>query len=238
MRTITAADLHDGMTVEHKGSHQHFTVCNVERKEPGITTWNGIAAGTNDDYLHSFNAPDSLPLGLVSGPSPLVAAAQEAQALNQPVEVAHLYALNADELSAIADIATTTLHQQQDYVALGDLAEDLNPDEVADKIKWLRRAAAAMDRLRLPNLASLYRDLAARIDQDIIRPDAPSPAVIITVSAGMVEVVQQPDGVEVEIIDLDTLRDDEGAAELSDTARAYLAAQEPELLAQIDRARS
>jgi hypothetical protein len=63
LKAITAAELRDGMTIQHPGSGQVLTVSDV--KDDGTATggkhWTGKIKG-GDGHAHSFNAPLNFPL--------------------------------------------------------------------------------------------------------------------------------------------------------------------------------
>ena len=64
-KQITAADLRNGITIQHKGSGQSFTVHNVTHGSGDTVSWNGFLVG-GDLHEHSFYAPASWPLELVA----------------------------------------------------------------------------------------------------------------------------------------------------------------------------
>jgi hypothetical protein len=133
--------------------------------------------------LHSFNAPDNWPLGLVAQPAePACDHCNDTQAINGEVcgwccDVAytcktaacHSFALTADDVTALADAASMALSDQEEYFRSGGLALDCGPQDIADKTAWLRRVSAAVAKLGQAQLAEDYADLARMIDASQIQ---------------------------------------------------------------------
>ncbi len=66
MENITAAELVDGMRIEHNGSKQQVDVYNVVKLAKGSVNWNGQLVN-GDGTEHGFSAPDDFPLTLIRG---------------------------------------------------------------------------------------------------------------------------------------------------------------------------